>query len=433
MKFFTHTLYFFFLLTMFCFAQWVQVGLEDKSIKDIAVRNSNIFAITSDSAVYRSTNNGITWLQIVESSAIDIAVAPTGALFMVAQYTQWNWEDSLYRSTDNGNTWVNLNIMGQLPPPIDVAAPNKVTISPTGFAYCDIIQVFGENSSTYPALSTDDGLTWSTPGDTVYGGELFDFRGPCVITCGYRALFPHWFGKLYLSSDNGQTWIELGGFIGLNNVLSMCLNGNIIFGTSRNPWALGLFLTKDSCHTWTQVSSLLPEAGISIESGGVLVGTDSLGVFLFSDNGDSLSSFNEGLSNLNTHTLSMDNNDYIYLGTDNGVWRRPLSEINYMEELPITLPSKLTLSQNYPNPFNPSTTLRYSIPNESKVIIKVYDILGKEIETLVSEEKPAGTYELTWNAADLPSGVYFYQLKAVDPSAGSGQVFVETKKMILLK
>ena len=58
----------------------------------------------------------------------------------------------------------------------------------------------------------------------------------------------------------------------------------------------------------------------------MLVGTESLGVFLFSDNGDSLGSFNEGLSNLNSHTLSMDNNDYVYAGTDNGVWRRPLSE-----------------------------------------------------------------------------------------------------------
>jgi len=84
-----------------------------------------------------------------------------------------------------------------------------------------------------------------------------------------------------------------------------------------------------------------------------------------------------------------------------------------------------SLSNNYPNPFNPSTKIKYSIPNESKVIIKVYDVLGKEIETLVSEEKPAGTYEVTWYAENLPSGVYFYQLKA-----GS---FVETKKMILLK
>jgi len=89
------------------------------------------------------------------------------------------------------------------------------------------------------------------------------------------------------------------------------------------------------------------------------------------------------------------------------------------------LPRDFTLEQNYPNPFNPSTTVRYSIPTKSKVVIKVYDILGNEITTLLNEEKSVGNYELTWNAANLPSGVYFYQLMA-----GS---FVDTKKMIFMK
>ena len=83
------------------------------------------------------------------------------------------------------------------------------------------------------------------------------------------------------------------------------------------------------------------------------------------------------------------------------------------------------LSQNFPNPFNPSTKIKYSIPQASKVIIKVFDILGNEIETLVKEEKQTGTYEITWYAENLPSGVYFYQLKAGN--------FVETQKMLLLK
>ncbi len=90
-----------------------------------------------------------------------------------------------------------------------------------------------------------------------------------------------------------------------------------------------------------------------------------------------------------------------------------------------TLPEEFVLHQNYPNPFNPSTTFRYSIPQTSKVVIKVYDILGNEIATLMDEEKPVGTYELTWNAENLPSGVYFYQLKAGE--------YINTKKMILLK
>jgi hypothetical protein len=96
-------------------------------------------------------------------------------------------------------------------------------------------------------------------------------------------------------------------------------------------------------------------------------------------------------------------------------------------------PSSFLLAQNYPNPFNPSTKIKYSISQSSNVVIKVFDMLGNEIETLVDEEKQTGTYEVTWYAEKLTSGVYFYQLKAVDPKTSSGQVFVETKKMVLLR
>jgi hypothetical protein len=89
------------------------------------------------------------------------------------------------------------------------------------------------------------------------------------------------------------------------------------------------------------------------------------------------------------------------------------------------IPSRFYLSQNYPNPFNPSTNIQYAISNRQFVSLKVYDILGNEIEILANEEKPAGTYEQTWNAKNLPSGVYFYQLKAGE--------FIQTKKMLLLK
>ncbi len=122
-------------------------------------------------------------------------------------------------------------------------------------------------------------------------------------------------------------------------------------------------------------------------------------------------------------------------------------------EIEINPPAKFSLSQNYPNPFNPSTKIHFTIPTsplnpspyqgegnrERFVTLKVFDVLGKEVATLVNEEKPAGSYEVEFNsvetlhATSLPSGVYFYQLRAGDPSTGSGQVFIETKKMILLR
>ncbi|MGB5849035.1 MAG: T9SS type A sorting domain-containing protein, partial [Ignavibacteriaceae bacterium] len=83
------------------------------------------------------------------------------------------------------------------------------------------------------------------------------------------------------------------------------------------------------------------------------------------------------------------------------------------------------LSQNYPNPFNPTTSIIYQIPKVSFVTIKVYDILGNGIATLVNEEKPAGSYEVEFDGTVLPSGIYFYQLRAGN--------FIETKKMVILK
>jgi hypothetical protein len=96
-----------------------------------------------------------------------------------------------------------------------------------------------------------------------------------------------------------------------------------------------------------------------------------------------------------------------------------------MINIEVSIPEEFTLEQNYPNPFNPETNIRFRIPEFGHVSLKVYDILGNEIATLVNEEKPAGSYEVDFNASALPSGVYFYRLEA--------NGFSQTKKMILMK
>jgi len=116
-----------------------------------------------------------------------------------------------------------------------------------------------------------------------------------------------------------------------------------------------------------------------------------------------------------------------YLISVNGIGRLP-SFVSNEEEV-----YTFNLIQNYPNPFNPSTIINYQIPELSFVTIKVYDVLGREVITLLNEEKPVGNYEVEFNATDLPSGIYFYQLRVGDPSTSSGQSFVETKKMVLLR
>lgn len=89
------------------------------------------------------------------------------------------------------------------------------------------------------------------------------------------------------------------------------------------------------------------------------------------------------------------------------------------------IPKSFSLSQNYPNPFNPSTRIRYQLPISSNVVLKVYDLLGKEVAVLVNEKQAAGIYEVEWQASSYPSGVYFYRLTAGD--------YHETKRMVLIK
>ena len=90
-----------------------------------------------------------------------------------------------------------------------------------------------------------------------------------------------------------------------------------------------------------------------------------------------------------------------------------------------SIPIVYKLYNNYPNPFNPKTTIKYDIPKNSLVRIVIFDILGKEVETIVNEKKEAGRYEIQWDASKYASGTYFYRIEAGD--------FAETKKMILLK
>ena len=126
-----------------------------------------------------------------------------------------------------------------------------------------------------------------------------------------------------------------------------------------------------------------------------------------------------------THSIGYSSKDSIQLigYTNNGILIGDSILTNVSN--PNQINFSFNLNQNYPNPFNPNTIITYQIPNTEFVTLKVYDILGREIATLVNEEKPAGSYEVQFSGNGLTSGIYFYQLKT--------STFVETKKMILVK
>ena len=119
------------------------------------------------------------------------------------------------------------------------------------------------------------------------------------------------------------------------------------------------------------------------------------------------------------HSSNTSHNQY------EGFWYLYYQDIITSVEDDLTLPASFKLEQNYPNPFNPTTIIKFGVPERSNVVLNIYDILGSEVTTLVSEEMDAGWYERSFNAISLSSGVYIYQLRAGE--------FIQTKKMILLR
>jgi len=101
------------------------------------------------------------------------------------------------------------------------------------------------------------------------------------------------------------------------------------------------------------------------------------------------------------------------------------NQITAVDKEPNLLPANFSLSQNYPNPFNPSTTIQFALPRKEYVSLKIFNITGEEVATLVNEELPAGTYNKVWNAVKNASGVFFFRLQAGN--------FIETRKLIFIK
>lgn len=109
-----------------------------------------------------------------------------------------------------------------------------------------------------------------------------------------------------------------------------------------------------------------------------------------------------------------------------------------IQQISDIMPKEYQLSQNYPNPFNPLTTISFAIPKSSYITLKIVNILGEEIETLLSKEMQSGNYNINWDGSKYTSGMYFYRLQATDPSTSSGSTssgysFTQTKKLILMK
>jgi hypothetical protein len=166
--------------------------------------------------------------------------------------------------------------------------------------------------------------------------------------------------------------------------------------------------------------------------GHLFIGTynSGQGVYRSTDYAETWEQINTGLPIMDIRSVGVDDQDYLYAGSwGMSIFKTTTSTILSVDDI-ISELTNFSLAQNYPNPFNPSTMISYQLPVGGDVTLKIYDILGNEIATLVNEYKPAGRYQIEFNShsgkvRNLTSGVYFYQIKAGE--------FIQTKKMILLK
>jgi hypothetical protein len=203
---------------------------------------------------------------------------------------------------------------------------------------------------------------------------------------------------------------------------------NVDIGSAVGEYGT-ILRTTNGGTTWTmQTSGTVNDLiGVSFTDANNGTAVGASGTILRTTNGGTLWAIQKsGTTNWLLDVFLSSPNIGVVVGECGTILRTTNGGVSFIEEEQIDeIPTEFLISQNYPNPFNPSTKLSYSITQSSLVTLKVFDVLGSESETLVNEEKTVGNYELNWNAANLPSGVYFYRLQAGE--------YTSVKKMILLK
>lgn len=364
----------------------------------------------------------------------------------------------LYRTTNNGDQWTLLPSTGIY----------NCYLEYNGRLFA------GKNGGSGVVYSTDDGKTWINASGFPATVNILD-----IEVIGSTLFAANILGGVFVSTDNGNTWVSKNS----NGARKLAKIGTTLFVGILG----GVIKTTDLGVTWTTVNKgltgVILQTDQLVSSGNALIAFTGGNIFRSTDQGDnwslktlpvsivgttdffSLDAEGNNVIVLNTQTIIFSSDagatwvnitknfpaytyftwqnvkaqcaivsgSYVICGTipysatipGAGVYRSSFTGSTGIEENKFLQPTDFQLSQNFPNPFNPSTVIKYNLPKDGYVTLKIYDILGKEIVTLVNENKQAGYYNATFNASNLPSGIYIYSIQSNE--------YNQSKKMLLMK
>lgn len=429
---------------------------------------TNGFACGSKGALYKTSNSGVSWdsvVTIIPSTEnlykIDFVTPQIGWMFSNTS----NALGTIWKTTDAGANWAQQTLGA------------AVTGSNTRIYDADMLDAnngYCVNYKPVPFRTTDGGLTWTAQTlSDAFGGYLNAIKMIDTLN-GYCAGSS---GRIYRTTNGGTNWNVMTpftttsiGYYALDLLDSnyIAVGGSSgITGFTTNGGASWAIHPTNGFGTIFSLKIDIPSIGNPkayavgfyggiFERSNVPVPVE-LSAFTANVNGNSVSlnwstateTNNQGYEINRVINGKVTNIGFVkgkgtstqinnYSFTDNnlaaGKYSYQLKQIdfdgsyniyNLNSEVIIGTPVSYSLSQNYPNPFNPATQIKYSIPENGFVTLKVYNILGKEVATLVNENKTAGDYSINFSAKNLSSGVYFYSIKAGN--------FTQTKKMTILK